>query len=322
MMFLCGWGIRSGLGHYNRDLAEKLGAVWIVPRHWESVSLLESTAEMIHVSRDIRNWPADIFRQMDRLIIVETEYVTGLVRVAKSFGAKVICVAMYEHLHLDRAWTNYVDQWLAPTQQCYDYLRHRNKSVRRVPACVDVNRFLFRKREIAEVFLFVNGRGGMANRKGLRVILEMARRLPHESFIVMSQVPIREQIPDHVKVMRETFSNVNLYDVGDICIQPSRFEGLGLQFLECQAAGMPLITTDGPPMNQYNAIALIQADQREVDLHGRKIIAFDARVDHLVEIVKGVSGKNIALESIAARKYVEDNASWDVCLDGIKNKIL
>jgi glycosyltransferase involved in cell wall biosynthesis len=37
----------------------------------------------------------------------------------------------------------------------------------------------------------------------------------------------------------------------DVCIIPSRWEGLGLAFVEAMAFGMPIITTNHPPMSEY-----------------------------------------------------------------------
>jgi hypothetical protein len=42
-----------------------------------------------------------------------------------------------------------------------------------------------------------------------------------------------------------------LYLTGDICIQPSKMEGIGFMVLEPACAGLPVITTNYPPMNEY-----------------------------------------------------------------------
>ena len=36
----------------------------------------------------------------------------------------------------------------------------------------------------------------------------------------------------------------------DVCLAPSRWEGLGLHLYEATAFGMPIITNDNPPMNE------------------------------------------------------------------------
>lgn len=42
-----------------------------------------------------------------------------------------------------------------------------------------------------------------------------------------------------------------LYSVGDVCIQPSKMEGIGFMVIEPAACGIPVITTNYPPMNEY-----------------------------------------------------------------------
>lgn len=42
-----------------------------------------------------------------------------------------------------------------------------------------------------------------------------------------------------------------LYTCADVCLLPSNIEGLGLSFLEAIGAGLPIITIDEAPMNEY-----------------------------------------------------------------------
>ena len=57
-------------------------------------------------------------------------------------------------------------------------------------------------------------------------------------------------LPPNVELRRAPDDNRELYRDGDDLVQPGHWEGLRLQNLECQAAGLPLVTTDAPPMNE------------------------------------------------------------------------
>jgi len=46
---------------------------------------------------------------------------------------------------------------------------------------------------------------------------------------------------------------LDLYRGADVVVQPSRVEGFGLPLLECLTLGVPLVTTDAPPMNELVA---------------------------------------------------------------------
>src|SRR5262249_14369854 len=99
---------------------------------------------------------------------------------------------------------------------------------------------------------------------------------------------------------------------GDVCAQPSRWEGLGLPLLECQAAGMPLVTTDAPPMNEHRPLARIPTTQEAVLLAGRHCItAALIRPDDLAAILRSLHGRSIAAASRRARRVLERGHGWN-----------
>jgi glycosyltransferase involved in cell wall biosynthesis len=46
-------------------------------------------------------------------------------------------------------------------------------------------------------------------------------------------------------------NHADLYTEGDAAIQPSKMEGTGFMVLEPLCTGLPVVTTDYPPMNEY-----------------------------------------------------------------------
>ena len=68
---------------------------------------------------------------------------------------------------------------------------------------------------------------------------------------LQKQVPL-PPIDDRVNVLVGNLDSVSdLYAIGDICVQPSKMEGIGFMVLEPACAGLPVITTDYPPMNEF-----------------------------------------------------------------------
>src|SRR5207253_8328051 len=100
--------------------------------------------------------------------------------------------------------------------------------------------------------------------KGLDVLAQTARILKAVPFLVYSQQSDLPALPDNVEVRRAPRDNRALYADGDVCVQPSHWEGLGLQLLECQAAGLPLVTTDAPPMNECRPFRTVPAAATEL----------------------------------------------------------
>ena len=47
-----------------------------------------------------------------------------------------------------------------------------------------------------------------------------------------------------------TAEHLRLFAGNDVCLAPSRWEGLGLHLYEAMALGLPVITNDDPPMNE------------------------------------------------------------------------
>ena len=50
-----------------------------------------------------------------------------------------------------------------------------------------------------------------------------------------------------------TDEHLRLFATADVCVAPSRWEGLGLHLYESMALGLPVITNDAPPMNEVIA---------------------------------------------------------------------
>ncbi|MCJ7508023.1 MAG: glycosyltransferase, partial [candidate division Zixibacteria bacterium] len=80
------------------------------------------------------------------------------------------------------------------------------------------------------------------------------------SLLVHSQVEL-EKLPDFVvKIVEnnpqidfrvETVPAPGLYHLGKIYVYPTKLEGLGLTVVEALSCGLPVITTDAPPMNEF-----------------------------------------------------------------------
>jgi 1,2-diacylglycerol 3-alpha-glucosyltransferase len=104
--------------------------------------------------------------------------------------------------------------------------------------------------------------GFLSKRKPLRPLLKAfsAVRDPDLRLTVKAQVE-RQATRLHsaaaddsrIEVILEdlpTDEHLRRFAAADVCIAPSRWEGLGLHLYEATAFGMPVITNDDPPMNE------------------------------------------------------------------------
>jgi glycosyltransferase involved in cell wall biosynthesis len=80
----------------------------------------------------------------------------------------------------------------------------------------------------------------------LHTQLDLDRAMPHLRGM-MSGLTREERL----RVITRTVSAPGLYHLGDVYVYPSRLDGIGLSVPEALACGLPVITCDHPPMNEF-----------------------------------------------------------------------
>lgn len=102
---------------------------------------------------------------------------------------------------------------------------------------------------------------GMSTRKGTDILLEAyidAKLYETSKLVVHTQIPIskackydKEYLESlGIQIIEKTVTAPGLYYMGDVYVYPTRLDGLGLTMYEALASGLPVITTDFPPMNE------------------------------------------------------------------------
>jgi glycosyltransferase involved in cell wall biosynthesis len=109
----------------------------------------------------------------------------------------------------------------------------------------------------------------MSKRKPLSETIEAFRAARGEDFrlVVKAQVPRqakkvermarggrrfgrRDRRIELITADLPTEDYLRMLATADVCLAPSRWEGLGLHLFEATALGLPIITNDNPPMNE------------------------------------------------------------------------
>jgi 1,2-diacylglycerol 3-alpha-glucosyltransferase len=96
-------------------------------------------------------------------------------------------------------------------------------------------------------------------RKGTDLLVEAFKLLEGESLLiihsqkVIQDQDLRERILKNPKIqlIEKTVGIPGLYNEGDIYVYPSRLDGIGLTIAEALSSGLPVITTDEAPMNEF-----------------------------------------------------------------------
>lgn len=332
---LVGWNTATGLGYQNRDLALRLPVdCWLAPQHPRYPTLGAPTMPGAYLAAPppeatetaaLRDW----LRGLDWLLFVEHPYLRRLPQQARSMGISVACVPNWEWLTPDLDWLPYVDLMLCPTHHTFRMLQRWRRErgfawdVVHVPWPIDAERFAYRCRERCRRFLFVNGTGGVRGRraggavtryrrKGIELLAATARLLKSVPFLLYSQTDDLPALPGNIEVRPAPPDNIVLYEEGDVCVQPSHWEGLGLQLLECQAAGMPLVTTDAAPMNECRPLATVPVHRSELVFvyKDQPVEAQLMRPSALAHVLGTLYQSDTREASRQARLYVEQERSW------------
>lgn len=221
-----------------------------------------------------------------------------------------------EHVHME-AWKT--AKLLAPNRMCQDLLRSIfSLSSTLLPVPVDTRRLRFKERGRVKTFISIYGYGGLHDRRSVPEILEAWRRLKNPPrLIIKAQKPVVEikgLPPSGVTVKIGNLPEPeDLYAEGEVALQPSRYEGVGISMIEAEACGMPVITVDAPPMNEIVCGPRVQvAKVIQLRILSKSLPSYVPSVDGIVDIVSRFKGKDISELSRRVRGWVEERFSWNV----------
>jgi len=171
------------------------------------------------------------------------------------------------------AYVDYYTPETVPFFKLYDFLlcntkRHYSvfkdlKQTFYIPWGTDTNLCLPQKRSGSSeevTFFHSAGMGGVNLRKGTDILVKSFQHvIGNAKLIIHSQVGLKKysDVADliendfRINFIEKTVSLPGLYHMGDVYVYPTRLEGIGLSIPEALACGLPVITTDNPPMNEF-----------------------------------------------------------------------
>lgn len=187
-----------------------------------------------------------------------------ILRLAQELGLATVCVPNWEWFKGNAPEWKYCDLFVCPSRFTEKIVRSygfKNTCVLTWP--LDLAKFPMRcVTGPARHFIHNSGLVDADDRKGTRDTIRAFCRIKRSD--VRLTVRMQKQVPlppidDRVEILSGNLQSVaDLYSTGDICVQPSKMEGIGFMVLEPVCSGLPVITTNYPPMNEY----VQQADLR------------------------------------------------------------
>jgi glycosyltransferase involved in cell wall biosynthesis len=132
---------------------------------------------------------------------------------------------------------------------------------------------------------------------------------------------ISQALSDIVLVSENlNFTQLNgLYNAADCYVSPYRAEGFNLPPMEAAAAGTPIIVTKGGSTDDYvDPSFALQIESKKIFKDGKYFL--EPNLDSLVEKIESlIFKKNLELNSVNARLFLESNFSWSKVTDKLSN---
>lgn len=248
----------TGLGRMAEDIKALLGLRHLViPSERFETRPLNSSSDTL-LPRDAGEAEvASALEGLQGIVVLEALWNKQLLPTARRLGLRVACVPMWEWFRGSDADWAMVDMFLCPSDFCLRVVRSYGwRNSIQLPWTIDLSRLPSRAvRGKARVFFHNGGLMDRDDRKSTRDTIAAFRRVRRHDvrLIVRLQKPAElGPLDDRVDVRIGNLEDVSaLYEEGDVAVQPSAMEGIGFLVLEPVCCGVPTITTNCPPVNDY-----------------------------------------------------------------------
>ncbi|MBT0666180.1 glycosyltransferase family 4 protein [Geobacter pelophilus] len=186
-------------------------------------------------------------------------------------------------------------------------------------------------------FFHSAGMGGVNLRKGTDLLVRAFDRMQRPARLVIhsqagldcygSDIAGLIRNNNRIEFIHRTVAAPGLYHLGDVYVYPTRLEGIGLTICEALAAGLPVITTDRAPMNEFVADgvtgALVRVADEAMRSDGYYWPEAYVDIDHLTELLDlyAADRELVLRQKAAARNYALRERNWSSNAEGIGSRI-
>ena len=309
------YATHSGLGHlmrsfYNAGVVDRA----LVVRHPH----YQNYTDWYPPDRQFTAATSSKFLQgLDVLLLFENAFLWGVVANAQKMGVKVVLIPNYEYT--PNPIPGPPDLVLCGSLLDVDYYYQQYRTTF-LPIPVDIDRFPWRLRSKAHVFVHNAGHGQRGFAKGTPQIIEAMEYVQSPVHLIVRGQPGEQRIRELFEAQKTNarvdlrfgeFDDDELYAEGDVFINAEQYNGMSLPLQEAYASGMLVMTTDRYPTNTWLPCEpLIPVNHYEKD---RICVEFDrAIVDPhaIAETIDDWYGRDIEELSLQGRRWAEEH-SWE-----------
>ena len=266
-----GYNDNTGIGSMVREIKNVLGLgkhIIINSQRLENAVCNSKDHININENTSIRKLKHDLAKIKGIIFIEKPHWNKNLLHAAKALNIKLICIPMWEWFKpLDSSW-NQVDLFICPNQKALNVVKsygYENSIL--LNWTLDLGRLP--KRKItgkAKIFFHNAGIVDHDDRKGTIPTLKAFHRIKDKSLRLIVRKQNHCELPEikdsRIEIHTGNYEFKELYNSGDVAIQPSKMEGLGFMVLEPVCSGIPTITTDIEPIKNYVANPLLRVKRK------------------------------------------------------------
>jgi 1,2-diacylglycerol 3-alpha-glucosyltransferase len=290
---------------------------------WDQPGVTEATAFEIPEQEYLR-WGES--NSLDAAMF-DNHYQFAEIAALRASGVKTIGRFVWEHFSTEH---------VAPAQEAFEVIysmtraeneRYREMGIEAVPVrwgCHPEMTSVVPRRDPEVVRLILPG-GFLGHRKPVDEAVEAFSQTTDERLRLLIKAQVnRKQLKSTLKRARKdsrievlledqpTAEHLQTFADCDVCLAPSRWEGLGLPLYEATAFGMPIITNDDPPMNEIvedgvNGL-LISSHPDGTTRSG--LTAFAPDVDDMARALERIADDELRAKLSEGALRVREGLSW------------
>jgi 1,2-diacylglycerol 3-alpha-glucosyltransferase len=185
-------------------------------------------------------------------------------------------------------------------------------------------------------FLHSAGMGSLGSTKGTDILLRAFKEVRGEvQLTITSQTSLDRsssmvrsaQSDPRITFIEKVDPDPSLYFLGDVYIYPTRLEGLPLTITEALASGLPVITTNSPPMNEYiredyngRLVTVERYEKREDQYYWPESIVWEISLAQAMQYYAD-HPEQVTLQKAHARQYAEAHLDWKVNSSSLAERV-
>ncbi len=316
----------TGLGRMASDIKSVLGLErhLVIPSERLNDYPVDGTTEKWLANNASEELVRTLLAEIDGLIFFERHtWNPHVLGIARELGVPTVCIPMWEWFKGNaNEWSN-CDLFICPslfTQKVIQSYGFKNTCHLSWP--IDLSKLPNRHIQgPARHFVHNAGLVDQDDRKGTRDTIRAFCSLKRNDIRLTVRMQKDTDLPSidqRVEIIIGNLEKISeLYSIGDVCVQPSKMEGIGFMVLEPVCSGMPVLTTNYPPMNEY-----IQQSEMRCRTHWFKRKAYATqwikhahlkkpKVKDLAERMEWAASTDMSPISLMNRQWAENKFNPD-----------